>query len=260
MTDTQFAVITGASSGIGLELATIAAEQGYDLLIVADLPEIHRAADQLRQHGTEVRALQLDLAQLDAIDELIAATEDRPIDVLCANAGQGLGGPFLDQDPDKWCRVIDTNITGTTYLLQCVISDMRDRGEGQVLVTGSIAGYVPGPYNAIYNATKAFVDNFTEALRAELKDDKSITLTTLMPGATETDFFDRAGLEDTKLGQADKADPAKVARDGWDAMMAGKGHIVSGWRNKLQVAAAGLVPQSTLAAEHAREAAPGSAE
>lgn len=260
MTDPKFALVTGASSGIGLELAKIAAEEGYDLLIVADMPEIERAADQLRQHGTEVRALEMDLADLDAIDELLAATEDRPIDLLCANAGQGLGGRFIDQDPDKWVQVVDTNITGTAYLLQCVLRDMRDSGEGRVLVTGSIAGYVPGPYNAVYNGTKAFIDNFTEALRAELDDNKAITLTTLMPGATETEFFDRAGLDDTKLGEADKADPAKVARDGWDAMVAGTGHIVSGWSNKLQVAAAGVLPQSTLAAEHAREAAPGSAD
>lgn len=260
MTDTQFALVTGASSGIGLELAKIAAQEGYDLLIVADLPEIEEAAAQLRQHGTDVQAMQLDLAELDAIDELIAATEDRPVDVLCANAGQGLGGPFLEQDPEDWQEVIDTNIVGTTYLLQCVLREMQTRGEGRVLVTGSIAGYVPGPYNAIYNGTKAFVDNFTEALRAELKDNEAITLTTLMPGATETEFFDRAGLRDTKLGQAEKADPAKVARDGWDAMMAGTGHIASGWSNKLQVAAAGVVPQSVLAAEHAREAAPQSAD
>jgi len=260
MSETKFALITGASSGIGLELARIAADDGYDLLLAADMPELEQVAEELRRSDVDVQALRIDLAQLDSIDELIAATEDRPIDVLCANAGQGVGGRFLTQSPDDWCEVIDTNVTGTVYLLQCVLRDMIARGEGRVLVTGSIAGYVPGPYNAIYNATKAFIDNFTEALRTEIEDHDEITLTTLMPGATETEFFERAGLEDTKLGTADKADPAKVARDGWDAMMAGDDHIVSGLANKLRVAAAGVVPQSTLAAKHAEQAKPGSGE
>lgn len=256
MSDSKFALITGASSGIGLELAKIAAADGYDLLIAADMPEITGAADELRALGAEVEALQLDLTQLDAIEDLLDSAEGRPIDILCANAGQGLGGPFLEQEPDDWCAVIDTNVTGTLYLLQNVLRDMRLRGEGRVLVTGSIAGFIPGPFNAVYNGTKAFIDNFTEALRRELKDEEGITLTTLMPGPTDTDFFERADLENTELGSSEKADPAKVARDGWDAMMAGKGHLVSGWMNKLQVAASGVLPQSTLAEQHAKQAQP----
>lgn len=138
---------------------------------------------------------------------------------------------------------------------------MVARGVGRVLVTGSIAGYIPGPFNAVYNATKAFIDNFTEALRNELKPVEGVTLTTLMPGATDTEFFARADMLDTKVGAADsKADPAKVAQDGWDALMAGKGHIVSGVANKLQAAAAGIVPQSVLAERHRKMAEPGSAD
>ena len=137
---------------------------------------------------------------------------------------------------------------------------MVARNAGKILVTGSIAGYVPGPFNSVYNATKAFVDNFTEALRNEIKDSEGVTLTTLMPGATDTEFFARADMLDTKVGQAKKADPADVARDGWDALMAGKGHIVSGVMNKLQVAAAGVAPQSVLAEAHRKMAEPGTAD
>ena len=248
---TKLAVVTGASSGIGLELARIAKAEGYDLVIAADRAELVSAAAELGAEPVEA-----DLATVEGVDQLIAAVGGRPIDVLCANAGHGLGGPFLDQSPEEWSHVIDTNITGTIYLLQTALKSMVARGQGKILVTGSIAGYVPGPLNAVYNGTKSFVDNFTEALRNELKDVHGVTLTTLMPGATETEFFDRAGLGDTQVGESKKADPVKVARDGWDAMMAGTGHIVSGWMNKAQVAAAGVVPQSTLAEQHRKMAEP----
>lgn len=137
---------------------------------------------------------------------------------------------------------------------------MRARCSGRVLVTGSIVGYIPGPFNSIYNATKAFLDNFTEALRNELQDTPGVTLTTLMPGATDTEFFARADMLDTNVGTAKKADPAKVAQDGWAAMLAGEGHIVSGWTNKLQVLASGVVPQPILAAMHRKLAEPGTAK
>ena len=149
-------------------------------------------------------------------------------------------------------------MTGTLHLLQKTLIAMKARGQGKVLVTGSIIGFIPGPFNPVYNATKAFMDNFTEALRNELKDDKGITLTTLLRGATETEFFARADMEDTAVGQAKKDDPEKVAKDGWDAMMAGKSRITSGWYNKLQVAMTGVVPQAVLAQMHRGIAAPGS--
>lgn len=257
---TKLAIITGASTGIGFELAHIAARDGYDLLIAADEPLIDAAAQDLDRHGVNVQSIEADLSTFQGVDRLLAATNSQPIDVLCANAGVGTGGAFLDQDVQKWRRSIDTNVTGTVYLLQKVLRDMVARNQGKVLVTGSIAGYIPGSFNAVYNATKAFVDNFTEALRNELKDVEGITLTTLMPGATETEFFARAGMLDTKVGQDEKADPAKVARDGWNALMEGKGHIVSGISNKLQVAASGVIPQSVLAEQHRKMAEPGSGE
>jgi len=255
----KFAVITGASTGIGFELAHIAAEEGYDLLIVADEPLIEAAASDLRSKGVDVRSVEADLSTLEGVDRLLEAANGRRIDVLCANAGTGTGGPFLDQDVAVWRHAVDTNVTGTLYLLQTALREMVRRNDGRILVTGSIAGYIPGAFNAVYNGTKAMIDNVTEAIRNEIKDAKGVTLTTLMPGATDTEFFARADMLDTDIGQdPSKADPAKVARDGWDAMMAGKGHIVSGWKNKAQVAAAGVVPQSMLAEQHRKMAEPGS--
>ncbi|MDV3456857.1 SDR family NAD(P)-dependent oxidoreductase [Sphingomonas sp. HF-S4] len=255
----KLAIVTGASTGIGFELATLAAKDGYDLIVVADEALIDAAADDFKQFGTQVESVQADLSTIDGVDTLLAAARGRTVDVLMANAGIGTGGPFLEQAVASWRHSIDTNVTGTVYLLQKVLGEMVARGAGKVLVTGSIAGYIPGSSNAIYNATKAFVDNFTEALRNELKDVEGVTLTTLMPGATDTEFFARADMLDTSVGQDDnKADPAKVAKDGWDALFAGKGHIVSGWSNKLQVAASGVVPQAVLAQMHRGMAEPGS--
>lgn len=152
---------------------------------------------------------------------------------------------------------IDTNITGTVYLLHKVMSDMIARSDGKILVTGSIAGYVSGAFNAVYNATKAFIDNFTDAVRNELHDNKGVTLTTLMPGATDTEFFARSEMLDTAVGKSKKkADPAKVARAGWDGMMAGDETVVPGLMNKAIVATSGLVPPPLLAAMHSKMARP----
>jgi uncharacterized protein len=256
----KFAIVTGASTGIGFELAHLAAENGYDLLVVADEPLIDSAARDFQSHGVQAQSIETDLSSFEGVDRLLDAAGGRQIDLLVANAGRGLGHGFLDQDVAQWRKVVDTNITGTIYLLQKVLKQMQARGEGKVLVTGSVAGFIPGSFQAVYNGTKAFIDSFTEALRNELKEEKGITITTLMPGPTETEFFDRADLLDTKVGAEEKADAGKVAKDGWDALMAGKGHIVSGLMNKLQVAASGIVPQSTLAEMHRNMAEPGTAD
>lgn len=255
----KFAIVTGASTGIGFELAHLAARDGHDLLVVANEPLIGASARDFERHGVSVEAIEADLSSLSGVDKLLDAAHGRPVDILCANAGVGTGGAFLDQDVATWRHSIDTNITGTIYLLQKVLREMVSRKEGRILVTGSIAGYIPGSFNAVYNATKSFIDNFTEALRNELKDVEGVTLTTLMPGATDTEFFARADMLDTKVGRQEKADPARVARDGWEALLAGKGHIVSGLSNKLQVAGAGVLPQSVLAEQHRKMAQPGTA-
>ena len=257
MADT-FAIITGASTGIGFELATLAAQDGHDVLIVADEGLIEAAAADLRQFGTRVQAVEADLATIEGVDRLLAAANGRPVDILCANAGRGLGRAFLDQSVADWRRVIDTNVTGTTYLLHKVLTQMVARRAGRVLVTGSIAGFIPGSFQAVYNGTKAFVDHFTDALRDELKDHEGVTLTTLIPGPVDTEFFDRADMMDTDVGTSgNKSDPAKVAKDGWGAMMAGKHSIVSGWKNKLQAAAAHVLPAEVTAHQHRKMAEPG---
>jgi short-subunit dehydrogenase len=204
-----------------------------------------------------VEAIEADLARLAGVDQLVAATHSRPVDAQLANAGHGLGHGFLDQDFDDVRHVIDTNITGTLYLIQKVGRDMRTRGQGRILITGSIAGFMPGTFQAVYNGTKAFLNFFSWALRNELKD-AGVTVTCLMPGATETAFFERAGMLDTKVGQVEKDDPAEVARTSFDAMMAGEGDVVSGWKNKLQTTMANVTPASRLAEQHRKKAEPGS--
>ena len=255
----SLAVVTGASTGIGYELARLCAENGFDLVIAADQPEINEAAQAFRGLGAEVGAVEADLATLEGVDKLYAAINGRPVDALLANAGHGLGHGFLDQDFREVRHVIDTNITGTIYLIQKVGRDMRSRGQGRILITGSIAGFMPGSFQAVYNGTKAFIDSFSFALRNELKD-AGVTVTCLMPGPTETEFFERAEMLDTKVGQQEKDDPAKVAKDGFEAMMKGEGDVVSGWKNKLETTAAAVMPSGMLAERHRKMAEPGSGE
>jgi len=255
----KLAIVTGASTGIGFELAHIAAREGYDLLVVADEPLIDAAAGDFRQYGTQVTPVEADLATFEGNDRLLAAADGRTIDLLLANAGRGLGRAFLDQDVRDWKRVIDTNVLGTTYLLHKVGRQMRERNAGKILITGSIAGLMPGSYQAVYNATKAYLDSFSYALREELRETK-VTVTVLMPGATETEFFERAGMLDTKVGAGKKDDAATVARIGFEAMLKGEGDVVSGWKNKVQSALANVTPASMLAEQHRKMAEPGSAK
>jgi short-subunit dehydrogenase len=256
----QFAIVTGASTGIGLELAQRCAKEGYDILIAADESAIEQAATSLRSAGAEVEAVQVDLATTEGVDKLYAAAKGRAVDALVANAGgRGLGHAFLDQDFAKARRVIDTNVTGTVYLIHKVANDMRRRNSGRTLITGSIAGFMPGSFQAIYNGTKAFLNSFSFALREELKDTK-VTVTCLMPGATETEFFKRADMMDTDVGTAEKDDAATVANNGFDAMMKGEGDVVSGFKNKVQSAVANVMPAGVLASQHRKVAEPGSAK
>jgi short-subunit dehydrogenase len=255
----NLAVVTGASTGIGLELARECARNKFDLVIAANEPEIETAAADLRREGGTVETVQADLATIEGIDRLCAQIKGRPVAALLANAGRGLGKAFLDQSFEDIRCVIDTNVTGTIYLIHKLGRDMRGRGEGRILITGSIAGFMPGSYQAVYNGSKAFLDSFSYALREELKDTR-VTVTCLMPGPTETEFFRRADMLDTKVGAAEKDNAAKVAKDGFKAMMAGEGGVVSGWQNKLEAAAAHVMPAETLAKRHTKEAAPGTAK
>lgn len=250
----KFAIITGGSTGIGAELVKLAVDDGYDVLTAADTP--------FSSTPPGVETMEVDLSTFDGVDRLLARAGGRRIDLLCANAGHGLGHAFLDQQVEDWRHVIDTNVTGTIYLLHKVLPAMVARNEGKVLVTGSIAGYIPGSFQAVYNASKSFVDYFCDAIRNELKESDGVQITTLKPGPVDTEFFSRGDMLDTSVGDPNadnKRDPALVAKDGWDALMAGKDSIFSGWSTKVQGEMANVTPASVLAERHRKMAEPGSA-
>ena len=248
------ALVTGASSGIGYELARLLADDGFDLVIAADT-SLSEAKQTYEALGARVETLQTDLAEPDGVQALYDLLAGRPLDVLVANAGHGLGKGFLDQDFGAILHLINTNITGTTRLVHLIGREMRARGRGQILLTGSIAGLMPGSFQAVYNASKAYVDSFSFALRNELKD-TGVSVTVLMPGPTDTEFFSRAGMEDTVVGEGKKMDPAKVAEIGYRAMKRGDGDVVAGLGNKLQATIAAVTPQSALAEMHRKQAEP----
>ena len=256
MSSRKLAVVTGASSGIGLELAKCAAKDGFDLIVAADTPFVE-AGPALKQFGVDVREVEADLATQAGVDQLLSAVGERPVDVLVANAGHGLGHGFLDQSSDEWMHIINTNVTGTLLLIQPIVRQMVERGEGRVLITGSVAGHLGGAFQAVYNGSKAFIDSFAAALNEELRD-SDVTVTCLKPGATETEFFHRAELDDTKVGQAKKDDPAEVAQTGWDAMKKGEPAVIHGLKNKIQVAGASILTDATTAKIHRAEVEPGS--
>jgi short-subunit dehydrogenase len=254
----QMAVVTGASTGIGLELARLCAERKLDLIIAADEPLIANAARELALLGAGCTPVECDLSSAEGVEKLTSAitATARPVDALFANAGRGLGKAFLDQDLDEALKVVHTNIDGTLRLIYCVANDMRRRGKGRILITGSIDGLMPGAFQAVYSGSTAFLDSFSVALSNELKD-TGVTVTCLMPGATETDFFERADMMDTRLGSSDKAHASDVAKAGFDAMMTGELKVVAGLGNKLRAAVAHVAPDSALAEIHRGMAEPG---
>ena len=258
----QFAVVTGASSGIGLELARKFAENDFDVLIAAEDPGIRVAAAELVDAGTDVQAVQVDLATPEGVESLISAIDatGREVDAIAINAGVGNSGAFIDVPLEDEQRLIGLNVGSTVQLAKAVLPRMVARGSGRVLFTASIASTMPGPYYATYAASKAFVLSFAEALRYEVKD-KGVTVTALMPGPTDTNFFERAGAQETPVNQKPKDDPAEVAADGFEALMAGKDHVVAGsGKNKLQAVASKFMSEPAKAAVHARMTKPTSEE
>lgn len=253
------AVVTGASSGIGYHLAKICAEHGYDLVVAADTP-LAAAVMDFEALGARVTAVQTDLATAEGVQELLEAIGERQVDALMANAGHGLGGAFLEQDFEDILHVINTNVTGTLRLVQHVARRMTQRakgvGNGHILITGSIAGFQPGSFQAVYNGTKAFIDSFALALRNELNNTR-VTISLLMPGVTDTEFFVRADLLDTRLNAGPKADPYEVAKLGFDAMRKGEADVVAGFRNRLELALSKVLPAQAVAEMHRRQLAPG---
>jgi uncharacterized protein len=256
MADRYLAVVTGASTGIGLELARLAAADDCDLIVAADEAEIEDAALSLRKHGGDVRAIRTDLGTGHGVAALWEAIGDRSVDYMMANAGRGLGDAFLDQDWDRIEEVIHLNVTGTTAVVQRAARGMAARGQGRILITGSLAGNLPGSYQAVYNATKAYVDTLSWGIRNELAD-SGVTVTCLLPGPVETEFFHRADMDDTPVGQSDsKADPARVARQGYEAMKRGASGISPTFMTRVQNALSGIVPDSVLARMHRGMAEP----
>lgn len=264
MPDTRpLAVVTGASSGIGLELARQFAAHGYDLILAADRDLADAEVAVESDGGQVVTRVEADLATADGVDQLYKAIKaaGRPVESLAANAGIGLGHAFLDQNLEDAMKVVDTNVKGTLALIHAVGGDMRRAGQGRILITSSIASMIPGTFQAVYNGSKAFLQSFSFALRNELKD-TGVTVTALLPGATETEFFERADLTDTKVGAPDakRDDPAMVAKAGFDALMKGEGDVVAGIKNKIQAATTRVTSDSLLAEMHRGMAEPGSAK
>lgn len=258
----QFAVVTGASSGIGYELAKQFAQNGFDLLIASGSEAINGAARDIEGLGANVEAVQADLAKHEGMHKLQSAIEatGRPVDAIALNAGVGVSGRFVETDLSEELNIVNLNVTSTLHLAKFIVKRMVARGSGRILFTASIAGTMPTPYEAVYGASKAFVRSLSQSLREELKD-TGVSVTALMPGATETNFFHRAGADDTKLGASEKDDAAEVAKDGFEALMAGKDHVVAGsFKNKLQAAAGYALPDPLVASAHAHMAEPGSAK
>jgi uncharacterized protein len=253
----KFAVITGGSSGIGYEFAKVCAEQNLEVLIVAD-HGADEAAERLRAGGAAVTALQADLSTFDG-NEGVAATvlqRSQPVDVLALNAGRGVAGPFLDTELERDLALIQLNIGSVIHLSKRLLPAMVTRGAGRVLITSSVAGTMPGPYYATYAASKACLLSFAEALRYELED-TGVTVTALLPGATDTEFFDHAGMQNTPVNESRKDDPAEVAQDAFKAVMAGDDKVVAGSvKNLFQSVAARVVPDKFKAARHAAQTKP----
>jgi short-subunit dehydrogenase len=224
----RLALVTGASSGIGFELATLLADDGYDLVVAADEDGIDAAADKLRSAGVDVQAVRVDLRKPEDVVRLYdtATAGGRIPDAAALNAGSGRAGSFLDGELDDDLGIIDLNVRSTVHLARLVLGDMADRGTGKVLITSSIVAGMPGWNQSMYNASKSFVQSFVEALHDEMRD-TGVTVTALMPGPTATNFFRRAGMPDTVIGRMPKDDPARVARQGYDAMMRGDRKVLA---------------------------------
>lgn len=255
------AVVTGASSGIGLELAKLFAADGHDLIVAAEDADIHTAAQGLASSGVDADAVQVDLATPQGVESLIRRidTAGRRLDAIALNAGVGAGGAFAtDTKLEDELRIVDLNVRSTIHLAKHVVGQMVARDEGRILFTSSIASAMPGSFQAVYNASKSFVQSFALALRNELKD-TGVSVTSLMPGPTETEFFERADMLDTAVGQSDKDDAADVARAGFDALMAGEERAVAAsLATKAQGHGSRLLPDRAKAEMHRKMAEPGS--
>ncbi len=256
----NYALVTGATSGIGYELAKLFAQNGYNIIAVARTQkDLQKVATEFSSYGVNVEMIAKDLFEENAATELYNEVKSRGIEVevLVNDAGQGVYGLFADTDLEDQVRIIHLNVVSLTRLTYHFLRDMKARNSGKILQVASVVSELPAPYQAVYGGTKAYVLNFTEALINEVKD-TNITITALQPGATDTDFFNKAGAQDSKIVQ-DKsklADPAKVAKDGYDALMKGDDKVVSGFKNKAQIAMANITPDTMLANQMEKQSEP----
>ncbi|OBA62969.1 oxidoreductase [Mycobacterium sp. 1100029.7] len=249
MTQAKLALVTGASSGIGLELAKQFAQHGYDLVVAAEDDSINDVPDQLSQWDSVVQPIQVDLRNADAVEHLYQSTieGDRVLVAAALNAGIGRGDMFLKSELDDDLSIIDLNVRSTVHLAKLVLRDMANRNKGKLLLTSSVASMLPGSYQPVYNASKSFIQSFAEALHDELRD-TPITVTALMPGVTDTNFFHRAQMDDSIAGKMPKDDPAQVARQGFDALMRGDAKVQGGSvSSHVLGAAARVLPDSAKA-------------
>lgn len=259
------AVVTGASSGIGYELAKVLADNGFDVVVAAEDERIDETAAQLRLRsgGVHVEPVRVDLRGYEGVELLVSRVRSlgRPVEVLAVNAGVGVGGGFVhDTSLGDNLEIVDLNVRSSVHLAHRLIGDMVDRKEGKVLFTSSVAATAPGPFHSVYAASKAFLASFAQGLREELRD-TGVSVTTLMPGPTDTEFFDRAGMQDTKVATGDKDDPAQVAQQGFDALMKGDDHVVAGsLKNKVQAIAGKVAPDPVKAKMMRTMTEPGSAK
>jgi len=228
MADTQLALVTGASSGIGFELARLFAQNGYNLVVAADSDAIKDVPRRLSDTGADVQAVRVDLRTAEGVEHLYQSATDggRILTAAAFNAGIGRGGMFIETELEDDLSVIDLNVRSTVHLAKLVLRDMVNRNQGKVLFTSSVASMMPGSYQNVYNASKSFVQSFAEALQDEMRD-TSITITSLMPGPVETNFFHRANMDETPVGKMPKDDPADVARLGFEALMRGDKKVVA---------------------------------
>jgi short-subunit dehydrogenase len=247
----KWALVTGGTSGIGKELARLLATDCYNLIIVArDEQELDHTKNELQTSRIEIITIAKDLSKMDEAKALCdeVTAKNIEVEVLVNDAGQGVYGLFKDNDLERELDIIHLNICTTVILTKHFVRQMAQRGSGRVLNLGSVAGKLPGPWQAVYHATKAFILSFTTAIREEMKD-SGVTFTTLMPGVTDTDFPNKAGMTESKIVQDKEAmaDPAEVAADGYEALINGEDRVISGFKNKIQVASANMVPDSTVA-------------
>jgi uncharacterized protein len=256
----SLALVTGASGGIGLELAKQFVLHDYDLVVCAEEEAIHQAADALSVSGAVITPVQVDLRTYDGVESLFTTVKGtgRPLDAAALNAGVGLGGRFVENDLTAELDMIDLNVKSTVHLAKRVLGDMVARNQGRVLITSSIASTMPGSFQAVYNGTKSFLQSFAEAVANELKD-TGVVITSLMPGPTDTNFFHRAEMDDTKVGQGSKDDPAEVARQGFEALMDRDQKVVAAsLKTKSMAAADKVLPDALKAEQHRKMAEPGS--